>query len=58
MDLLDMSDYETSSSKQYRYNLVVIDNVFNKNFCIPLKKKLFQRTKDEFSSNMMTSKRI
>ena len=57
IDLADMIDYKISNNKRFRYIFVIVDNFSKYLWAILLINKLSQTIKNEFSSNLSTSKR-
>ena len=56
-DLLDMNDYGPKNNRDYRYILVVIDNLSEFGWTIPLKYKYSQSITDAISQIIKTSPR-
>ena len=52
-----MDDYDPKNNRGYRYFLVVIDNVCNFGWTIPLKNKYAQSLTDAFSEKIKSSNR-
>ena len=52
-----MIDYKISNNKNYRYIFIIIDNLSNYLWAIPLKNKYSQTKTNEFSNILTTSKR-
>ena len=55
IDIMDLSIYKFSNIEEYRYIFVIIDNLSNYTWCLPLKK--IQTLTDEFLKIRTTSKR-
>ena len=57
IDLADMIDYKMSNNKGFRYIFIIIDNLSEYLWAIPLKNKYSQTITNEFSNILTTSKR-
>ena len=54
LDVLDLKDCGSENNRNYRYVLVVFDNLSNFGWTVPLKNKKAQTIKDSFE-NIITS---
>ena len=57
LDILDLKGYGPENNRGYRYVLVIIDNLSNFGWTIPLKNKNAQTIKDSFENFLINSKR-
>ena len=57
LDISDLIDFGTKNNRGYRHVVLVIDNLSNFVWTIPLKNKNAQTIKDSFEKNLLNSKR-
>ena len=57
LDILDIKDYGPENNREYRYVLVIIDNLSKFGWTVPLKNRKAQTIKDSFENVLISSKR-